>query len=78
MLISAIEQSDSVIHILHYFYILFSIMVYHRILKIVACAIQWDLVVYPIYNSWPLLIPNSLLLGNHKSVLSVSLFPFHR
>ena len=31
------------------FYIFFSIMVYHIILNIVPCAIQWDLVVYPFY-----------------------------
>ena len=48
-LISAVEQSDSVSHM--YIYILFHIfciMIYHRILNIVPCAIQKDLVVYPL------------------------------
>ena len=42
MLISAVQQSDSVIHI--FFFIFFSIMVYHRILSIIPCAVQKDLV----------------------------------
>ena len=43
VLISAIEQSDSVIHYIHtysFFFIFFSIMVYHRPLNIVPYAIQ--------------------------------------
>ena len=40
-----LQQSDSVIHI--FFFIFFSTMVYHRILNIVPCAIQKDLVPYP-------------------------------
>ena len=61
MLISVVQQSDSVLyiyiytythtHIYIYIYILFhilSIMVYHRVLNIVPCAIQEDLV-YPFY-----------------------------
>ena len=32
-----------------FFFIFFSIMVYHRILNIVPCAIQEDFVVYPFY-----------------------------
>ena len=36
VLMSAIQQSDSVTHI--YFFMFFSIMVYHRILNIVLCA----------------------------------------
>ena len=40
--ISAVQQSDSVIH-RHSFLMLFYIMVYHRILNIVPCAIQWEL-----------------------------------
>ena len=48
MLISAVQQSDSVLYIT-YIFILFSILVYHRVLKIVLCAIQWDLVDYPSY-----------------------------
>ena len=50
MLISTVQQSDSVIHIYTYtfFFIFFSIVVYHRIVNIVPCAVQWDLVVYRI------------------------------
>ena len=33
-----------VIHIYTYFFILFSIVVYYKILDIVPCAILWDLV----------------------------------
>ena len=40
VLISAIKQSHSVIHI-YIFFIFFSILVYHRILNIVPCAIPW-------------------------------------
>ena len=43
VLISAVQESDSVIH-MHTF---FSIMVYHRILNRVPCALQEDFVVYP-------------------------------
>ena len=48
MLISAIRQSDSVIHTHTHisFFKFFSIMVYPGILNIVPCAIQEDLVVY--------------------------------
>ena len=54
-------------------------MLYHRILNIIACAIQDDLVVYSIYNSLHLLIPDSqcipppcpLPLGDYKPVLYV-------
>ena len=78
ILISAVQQSDSVIHRYTFFFIFFSIMVYPRILNIAPCAIQEDLVVYPIsiYKSLPLLIPNSWSIpsppsippGTHKSV----------
>ena len=41
VLTSAIQQSDSVMHINTFFFLIFfSIMVYHRILNIVLCAIQ--------------------------------------
>ena len=40
VLISAIQQSDSVIHTYIFFFIFFSITVYHRVLNIVPCAIQ--------------------------------------
>ena len=47
MLITAVQQSESVMHI--YIYTFFSMMVYHGILNIVPCDIQYDLVVYPSY-----------------------------
>ena len=47
VLISALQPSDSVIPICTFFFIFFPIKVYPRILNIVPCAIQWDLVVYP-------------------------------
>ena len=50
MLISAVQQSDSVILILACFFIFFSILVYHRILNMVSCAFQWDLVVYSLFD----------------------------
>ena len=41
MLISVVQQSDSVKHIF------FSIIISHRILSIVPCAIWEDLTIYP-------------------------------
>ena len=62
----------------HIFFIVFSIMVYHRTLSVVPCAMQWDLVVYPFsIHCWSQTPDPSFLtfsLGNH---LSVSLFLFH-
>ena len=81
MLISAVQQSDSVTHI--YTFKIFSIVVYHRILNIVLCAVQSNLVVYPffvdMYNSLHLQTsifhstpsPSPLPLGNLKSGLYV-------
>ena len=48
MLISAVQQSDLVIdiNINTFFFILLSTMVYHRLLNIVSCAVQKDLVAY--------------------------------
>ena len=43
MLISAVQQGDSVIHMYTLFFRFFSIMVYPRILNIAPCAIQQDL-----------------------------------
>ena len=41
VLISAIQQGDSVIHISTFFvFVFFSIMVYHTILNILLCALQ--------------------------------------
>ena len=60
---------------------MFSIMVLHRILNIVACATQYDLVVYPFYiyqvafanlklPFYPLPLPSPLANTN---LLSISL-----
>ena len=38
--ISTVEQSESVIHIYIFVFIFFPIVVYHRILDIVSCAVQ--------------------------------------
>ena len=40
VLISTEQQSDSVIHTHTFFFIFFSIMVYHKTLNIVPCAIR--------------------------------------
>ena len=65
MLISAVQQSDSVIYMcvcvyiyiyILFFKIFFSIIVYHKILNTVPCAIQYDLVVQVV-----LLIPFILI-----------------
>ena len=50
--ISAVWQSDSVIHIHTRFKIIFSIVVYPRRLDIVPCAIQQDLIVDPKLRIW--------------------------
>ena len=60
-----------------YFLILFSIMVYPRMLTIFPCALQWDLVVIQsVCDSLRLPTPDSQSVplppfGNHKSVLYV-------
>ena len=46
VLISAVQQSDSVIHISIFFFIFFSVTVYHRILTMVPHPLQLDLVVF--------------------------------
>ena len=70
-----------------FFFVFFSIMVYHRILNIVPCAIQSDTVVYPsyIHNSLHLLVPNAqsfpplhtLPLGNHKGEYYSIVYMYH-
>lgn len=45
--ISAVQQFDSVVHTRTFFLIFLSTMVYARILNVVPCATQQDLVVYP-------------------------------
>ena len=60
MLISAVQHSDSVIHIYTFFFIFFSIMVYPRILNIVPCATSRTLLfIHSMCNSLHLLTPNS-------------------
>ena len=44
VLLSDLQQSDSVTYIYIHFFIFFSIMVYHRVLNMVPCAVQQDLV----------------------------------
>ena len=50
VLISAVQQSDAVICIYTFLFILFSIKVDDRTLNIVPCVIQQDFVVYPSYD----------------------------
>ena len=45
VLISAVQQTDSVIHMYIFVFIFFSIMVWHTMLNIVPSAVQQDLVV---------------------------------
>ena len=47
VLISTAQQSDSVTHIYTFEKKFFSTVVYPRTLRIVLCALQLDLVVYP-------------------------------
>ena len=46
VLISAVHQGDSIMHIYTFFFIFFPTMVYLRVLNIVPCAIQYDLVIF--------------------------------
>ena len=60
-LISAVQESNSVICVCIYrdiyiFFILFSTVVYHRILNIIPYAKQLELVVYPCNISLNLLV----------------------
>ena len=80
VLIFTIQQSDSFIHIYTFFFIFFSIMVYHRILNMAPCARGTLLSSHSLYNSLHLLILNSQstlpppsphLLGNYSPVLYV-------
>ena len=49
LFISAVQQCDSAIYIYTFFFIIFFIMVYPRILNIVPCAIQQELVYYSVF-----------------------------
>lgn len=76
MLITATQQSDSVICMYKFFLkILFSIRAYHRILKIVLCAgpcclFILHIKVYICKSKPPSLsLPQTFPLGNHESIL---------
>ena len=80
--ISTVQQSDPVIYIF-FFLTLSSIMFYPKKLDIVPCAIQQDLIAYPLQRQKfasckPKLpvppSPSPSLLGNHKSILQVHEF----
>ena len=58
MLISVVQQSDSVIHIYIFLYVFFSVMIYDRILNMVLYS-RILLLVHPVYTSLHLLVPNS-------------------
>ena len=59
VLISAVQRSDSVIHI-YILFIFFSIMVYHKMLNMVPCAVGQDMLFsHSGHNSLHLLVPNS-------------------
>ena len=66
MLVSSVQQSGSVVYIhmhtyiymYNYFFRFFSIIGYYKINSIVPCALQQVLVVYFIYSSVYMLIPN--------------------
>ena len=67
MLISDVQQRNSVIHMsIHSFSILFSIMVYHKILSIVPCAIKYIFVsnggFHSIYRIQKLILLNSFII----------------
>ena len=91
MLISAVEQSDSVMHmcvcvcvyiyiyiyIYIFFFLFFSIMAYHSILNTVPCAMQYDLVVYPaVHPELPILPFPPLSLVATASLFSMSVSLF--
>ena len=69
-LVSAVHQYSYIIHVYIYifFFIFFPIMVYHRILNIVSCAILQDLV-YPLCNRSIFFFFKSFVCVNHfKSI----------
>ena len=80
VLVSAVQQTDSLIHICILFFAFFSIMFYHRILNRAPCACSrillfthfiYDSLHLLTLNSNPSLTPFSLLLGNCMSILYV-------
>ena len=85
VLVSGVQESDSVIHIYIYifFFRYFSIIGYYKILNtlIVPCAMQQVLVVYhSIYNSLHLLVSNSQFIPPllPSPLVTTSLFSVHR
>ena len=58
LLVSTEQQNDLGIHIYTFFNILFSIMVYHRSLNILPCAVQWTSYIHSMYNSLHVIAPN--------------------
>ena len=79
MLVSVVQNSNSVKHIYTFSFIFSPIIIYHRILNIVSCAIQQNLsFIHSLYNSLHLLtqLPihpslTPLPLGSHKSALNI-------
>jgi len=77
-------KQQTYIYIYIFFFIFFPIMVYHWVLTVVPCAIQYELLfICSLYNSLHLLIPNSQFILPHSvsslattglSSWSVSLF----
>ena len=92
VLVAALPHSDSVIHRYVFFSILFSIIVYHRILFfIVLCFPQYIpgywihfpmlssrtlLFIYSLYNNLHLLIPNSQSLSPHLFICFLAFYIF--
>ena len=80
-----VQQSDSVLYILYiyicvyiFFFRFFSIIGYYKILNIVPCAMQQDLVIYLFHiqqfvsvNPKLLIYPSLLNFGNHTFVFYV-------
>ena len=59
VLLFIVQQNGSAIYVHICFFIFFSIMVYYCLLNTVPCAVQYVLVVYFIYSSLYLLVPDS-------------------
>ena len=83
MLISSVQQSDSVIHIYYFSYSFPLQFITGYWIQFPVLYTRFLLLIHPTYTSLYLLIPNSQSsprpshLGNH-SLLSVSLFLFHK
>ena len=69
MLISAVHQSDSVIHTYIFFFTFLNILVYHRIVNRFPCAVQEDLIAYPVvYNSASILYSHFKVKRGHMGI----------